>query len=467
MSHLLGLDAPGWVPRYKHNVIVYLWVYGILGGVTGITNNALLSYLDIVAPKVVTGLDSISAVSTVLMAMMILTVHNLGYRKILLVAAPITVFSLVATTVTTNSLAIVIAYLISQTTIGLYDYMYPLMFSVYVPEKVRTKLFTVVMSVNLICQTVVTFFGGKLVVWFFSKLQGLTYNRASEWTAHQDLMHHAMLMNYSMAYKWIIFVAVAMNVVAFFITFGLKEQPADYRTVTSKEATENDEKHKLSNYKKLATKPVIMFIVYIALVQMGAQLVTPYFPIYLNNYLHIPRGITSTINTIQTAAMFIGYFTAPFLEKKLGTVVAVASSTIACVPLMIIMGSGRALGSGMALIVIITVTLFLRSGIANATMPVQNNLQMLLVDKDLRPAFTALANLILGAVGFIDGLFTEFYLLRTMSGYATAYYIASALYLIGSICLLVALTRKYNRIGKATSKSADSNIEFTSDEKEE
>ena len=53
MSHLLGLDTPDWNPRYRRNVIVYLWVYGILGAVTGITNNALLSYLDIAAPKVV------------------------------------------------------------------------------------------------------------------------------------------------------------------------------------------------------------------------------------------------------------------------------------------------------------------------------------------------------------------------------------------------------------------------------
>lgn len=447
MNHLLGLDATGWVPRYKHNVIVYLWIYGILGGVTGITNNALLSYLDIVTPKVVTGINSISAVSTVLMAIMILNVHSFGYKKVLLLAAPITVFSLLATTMTTNTLVIVIAYLISQTTIGLYDYMYPLMFSVYVPEKVRTKLFTVVMSVNLICQTVVTFFGGKLVVWFFSKLQGLTYHHASDWTAHQDLMHHAMLSNYSTAYKYIILVAVAMNVIAFFITLGLKEQTADYRTVADEVATENKKKFDLTSYKKLATKPVIMFIVYVSLVQMGALLITPYIPIYLNNYLHIPRGVTSTINTIQTAAMFIGYFAAPFLERKLGTVVAVASSTIACVPLMIIMGSGRALGSGAILVTVVTITLFLRAGIANSTMPVQNNLQMLLVDKDLRPAFTALVNLVLSAVGFIDGLFTEFFLLKEMSGYAIAYYVAGGLYLLGSAFLLVTLTKKYNRIG--------------------
>lgn len=448
----MGLDAPGWLPRYRHNVIVYLWIYGILGGVTGITNNALLSYLDIVAPKVVTALDAFSAISVLMMAVMLLTVHSLGYKKVLLVAAPITAFSLLATTITTNTLAIIIAYLISQMTIGLYDYMYPLMFSVYAPKPVQTRLFTVVMSINLICQTIVTFFGGKLVVWFFSKFQGLSYARASAWTAHQDLMHHSMLINYSNAYRWVIIAAVIMNVIAFFITFGLKVKPADYRTTAKEAKKEHQQQFNWKSYKKLATKPVVMFLVYLALIQLGAQLCTPYIPIYLNNYLHIPRGTTSTINTIQTAAMFLGYFTAPFLEKKLGTVIAVGASTMACVPLMLVMANGRSLGAGMALIVIVTITLFFRSGIANASMPVQNTLQMMLVDKDLRPAFTALTNVVLAGVGFIDGIFTASFLLKTMQGYATAYYIASALYLIGSIILFVSLTKKYNRVNQAAKK---------------
>lgn len=257
-----------------------------------------------------------------------------------------------------------------------------------------------------------------------------------------------MLQNYSDAYKWVIITAVIMNVIAFFVTFGLNEKPDDYKTTKAEAAKEHRQKFNLASYKKLATKPVIMFIVYVALIQLGAQLCTPYLPIYLNTYLHIPRGITSTINTIQTAAMFLGYFTAPFLEKKLGTVVAVASSTFACVPLMLIMANGRSLGAGMALIVIVSITLFFRSGIANASMPVQNTLQMMLVDKDLRPAFTALTNVVLAGVGFIDGIFTASYLLKTMQGYATAYYIASGLYLLGSIALVVTLTKKYNRMGK-------------------
>lgn len=46
-----------WNPRYKRNIYLYLWIYGILGAVTGITNDAALSYFDIVAPGLISGLN--------------------------------------------------------------------------------------------------------------------------------------------------------------------------------------------------------------------------------------------------------------------------------------------------------------------------------------------------------------------------------------------------------------------------
>lgn len=112
---------------------------------------------------------------------------------------------------------------------------------------------------------------------------------------------------------------------------------------------------------------------------------------------------------------------------------------------MITLGFGSALGTGSTLVVTVMIVYFLRSGIANAAMPIQNTLQMSIVDKDLRPAITALTQIVMAIVSFIDGLFTEFYLFRTMSGYATAYYIASGLYIVGSVILIIFLTKQYNR----------------------
>ena len=77
-----------WNPRYKHNVIIYLWIYGILGAVTGITNDAALSYYKIVAQHPISGLNIFNAATAILMSIMIATVHKWGYRKILLILLP-------------------------------------------------------------------------------------------------------------------------------------------------------------------------------------------------------------------------------------------------------------------------------------------------------------------------------------------------------------------------------------------
>ena len=135
------------------------------------------------------------------MSLMIATVHKYGYRNILLVLPPMTAIFMALTCVTTNQIIIMIAYTISWTAIGVYDLMYPLMWTSYVPGKIRTKMFSVVMIVNLITQTICTFFGGKAVVWFFSLLQGTSYRDASVASGRLELMHGQVLANYTNAYR--------------------------------------------------------------------------------------------------------------------------------------------------------------------------------------------------------------------------------------------------------------------------
>lgn len=433
-----------WKPRYKRNVYLYLWIYGILGAVTGITNDAALSYFDIVAPHLISGLNIFNAITALLMSLMIVTVHDIGYRKILLILPPLTSIFLFLTTVTQNQVIIMLSYIISWTAIGVYDLMYPLMWTSYVPKEIRTKMFTVVMVVNLVCQTILTFIGGKAVVWFFSMLQGISYDAASNLSAHPQAMQGVMLANYTNAYRWVLIATAIFNMLAFFLAFFIKDEPQDYRTVGKKKAETPEEKR--AAFKALINKTTLMWIAYIAGIQLGARLVVPYIPIYLNDFLHIPRGITSTINTFQTAAMFIGYFFAPFLAKKLGAIVSIAAGTLTCAPLMFLMANGRNFGTGVTLFITVGVLLFLRSGLANATMPIQQEVQMVIVDKDMRPAFTAVVQIAYAAIGIVDGLFTEFYLLRKPIGYSYAYYIATALYIIVSIILLVVFTKKYNWI---------------------
>lgn len=431
-----------WNPRYRRNVILYLAIYGVLGAVTGITNDAALSYYDIVAPQLISGLNIFNAVTALLMSLMIVTVHKYGYRKILLVLPPLTSIFLVLTCLTTNQIVIMFSYIISWTAIGVYDLMYPLMWTSYVPKEIRTKMFTVVMVVNLVFQSIVTFIGGKAVVKFFSSLQHISYDQASNLSARPELLHGAVLTNYTNSYRWVLFITAIVTMIAFILALFIKDEPRDYRSVDKKDPQTKEEKR--AAFKALINKRTIMWIAYIAGIQLGARLVVPYIPIYLNDYLHIPRGITSSINTFQTAAMFIGYLFAPFLAKKLGAIVSVAAGTLTCAPLMFLMANGRNFGTGITLFVIVGILLFLRSGLANATMPIQQEVQMVIVDKDTRPAFTEVVQISYAIVGIIDGLFTAFYLLKTPTGYANAYYIAGVLYIIVSLILLGGFAKKYN-----------------------
>lgn len=107
-----------WNQRYKHNVIIYLIIYGILGGVTGITSNELLSYLQIISPKIVAGISMCYAATSLVLAALILAVNKVGYKKLLLVAPPVTIISILVMTTTKNVPTVLAGYIVSQTFIS-------------------------------------------------------------------------------------------------------------------------------------------------------------------------------------------------------------------------------------------------------------------------------------------------------------------------------------------------------------
>ena len=344
---------------------------------------------------------------------------------------------------------------VSSSAIGVYDLMYPLMWTSYVPSKIRTKMFTVAMVVNLIAESIMMFIGGKAVVFIFSKLQGISYQTASNLSADSNAMKGAMLSNYISAYKWVNIITAVITFIAFVLALFIKDKPIDYRSTESKDKKETLQQ-KMTTYKRLVNYKTVVWVLYLCAVQLGAGLFIQYVPIYLNNILHIPRGITSTINTLQTVAIFVGYFFAPYFAKKLGSIMTIAISTIICAPLMLVMANAKMLGTGAALFAVVGTILFFRSGLANASMPVQQEVQMILVDKDMRPAFSAVIEIALSVVGVIDGLFTEFYLLKTQQGYANAYIIAAALYIVSGIVLILVFAKKYNRILRDSHASEES-----------
>ena len=243
---------------------------------------------------------------SILISILILSLHSMGYRRVLLALPPLTAIFMVLTTLTTNQPVIMISFIVSSSAIGVYDLMYPLMWTSYVTSKIRTKMFTVVMVVNLIAESIMMFIGGKAVVFIFSKLQGISYQTASNLSADSNAMKGAMLSNYISAYKWVIIITAVITFIAFVLALFIKDKPIDYRSTESKDKKETLQQ-KMTTYKRLVDYKTVVWVLYLCAVQLGAGLFIQYVPIYLNNILHIPRGITSTINTLQTVAIFVGY----------------------------------------------------------------------------------------------------------------------------------------------------------------
>lgn len=449
-----------WGGRKKRNCFIFILSYFFMGCVTGITNDSFTSYLNITAPDVVKAMPMYTSIGTLILAIALLFVHRAGYKKFVIGGAILSIVSLIACTLTSNSILIAVAYVMSFIGIALFDYMYPLMFTSYSPKHIRVKLFSLVMITNLISQSLVTFFNGKWVVKFFARFQGISYARATELSSTPEKIKGAMLTHYIDAYQAVIWIAVGLTVIALLSAFFLKEKVSDYQE--SEDQLKARKAEKAIDFSILTNKTIVLWVIYQALVRFGALLVTVYFPIYLNNFLHIDRGTVSTIITLQTLAMVIGYFFAPWLEKKMGAIVAKAVTTLACIPLMLLMakanvyfGASVALGVG--------VVLFLRSGLANAGVPIQQSLQMTFVSKNLQPAFSSLMMIVNAAVGIIAGLFTKNILLVHNSGYGHAYYITSIFYLVANIMLLVCFTKKFNR-AMSTTTEEEANEDYSDDE---
>lgn len=452
MSASTDAQAPVsiWNPRYKRNVWLYVIIYAFLGFTAGITNDALYAYINITSPHVYNSISTWQGIGTLIMTVLILYIHKVGYKKMLVLVGALSAVSLFVFMATNNFWAVGIVYAVMYCSVAAYDYIFPLMYAVYTPRKTRTWWMTVVMVVNLITQTLMTFFDGKIVVYAFSKFQGISYAKASELSVDESkLMSTPMAGNYLAGYKVVIWIALICAAIGCVLAFFLKEEKSDYQETAEELAERHATKGKLS-IKPLFNKYVITFVVYTALNAFGAALVIPYFPTFFNTYLHIQRNQVSTIMSLSNFGMLAGFFLAAWLEDKFGSVISIAGAGILCIPIMLVIPfmNGIVAATGLSMVATMSVIIVLRSGIANMTNPTQNSFQMYLVPKDYRPAFTSMMTLLMAILNILEGIWTDKVLFASGSGYQYGYYIASASYLAASILLIAVCTKKYNRISQ-------------------
>ena len=150
-----------------------------MGAVTGITNDSYVSYLNLTVPDVVKALPAYASIGTFIIALILLLTHKVGYKKIIILAPIVLIGALLTCIYSRNPDVILIANILVNIGVAMYDFIYPLMFTSYTPREKRTSMFARVMYCNLISQSILTFFNGKIVVWKFSKFLNVSYDKAS------------------------------------------------------------------------------------------------------------------------------------------------------------------------------------------------------------------------------------------------------------------------------------------------
>ncbi len=164
LVNLITSKDENWDKRWKYNCAMFILCYIFMGAVTGITNDSYLSYLNITVPNVVKALPTYASIGTFIIAMLLLLTHKVGFKKLILLAPILSIVGLLVCIYSKNGLIITFAYIVVNVGLGMFDCIYPVMFTSYTPRKERTKMFSRVMYCNLISQSILTFFNGKIVV---------------------------------------------------------------------------------------------------------------------------------------------------------------------------------------------------------------------------------------------------------------------------------------------------------------
>ncbi|CAM2840558.1 MFS transporter [Hathewaya histolytica] len=218
------------------------------------------------------------------------------------------------------------------------------------------------------------------------------------------------------------------------------------------EVAEKKEKKSFGeSFKEVANKDVLIYLIYVGLIGLGLGLFTPFFSNFFKNGLKLDPKTIGNVISVQYFAMVIGMLLCPFFEKKFGRIVTLGVSSLLSIPFMLIIANCDKFGG--AMVPVLTVAFFMRSGLMNLNMPIMFTIIMEFVEPDKRATVsglqstfrTGLSSISSGVAGVVMSIPAFSVLGLTMDGYRVPYYIAGALYFIAQVILFKVFYKKYNR----------------------
>ena len=431
--------------RWKNNCTYFSISFLFLGIVQGVLGDTFVTFLSLKSPNVAKALSSYLGIAIFICALLSLLVHKIGYKKILIPAPIVLILSFIGIMYIKNDYFLPLFATLADVGYTIASIILPLVLSSYTLKKDRTQIFSRALYFNIGGTALATLFDGNLVVWIFSKKIGINYLNANLLTKRPNLLNHFEMSNYLASYRLVLWFTCIVAAISCLFLFFLKEKSNDFRELNIQE--ENKKATKISFKKKyieiFENRHIVAWLFFTLFIAFGASLIVPYFPIYLNQILHISRGTISVMLSAQYLAMVVFIMLTPVIEKKFGSITSLTGLFFLSIPLMLIIANGQIFGN--SIVLIIGVTLFVRSGFANACQPIQQALPMSFVTKDVRPTYNAVINIVQSLSYTIGGLFVRYFLFSTPQGYAYAYYLTGILYIIANISVLTVFYKKYNR----------------------
>lgn len=429
--------------RMGLNVLLFTFVYAIMGGVKGIVGDSFRSYLRIINPTVSRELSMFIGFAMIILVISLLAIRKIGYKKVLIMIAALMILGFISSLYTKNYYILGVSTMLLQLGDKAFDIIMALVFMSYTTSNNRIITFTKAIILNVAFSAFITMFDGKVVVYRFKQLLGISYDKANALTTHTALLNTNELTKYLNSFRFVIWIAIAFIIVAIILLSFMKEKKEDFSTSPEEIKQQVINVKQSFDFSILKNKYIIAWIVYSTLMGIESNLVTPNLAIYFNRILHISRGTTSTILSVQSIGMLVFLLLAPYTVKKMGNIKSFAMFIFLSGPVMIIMGLGNFFLPFTA--VVMGASIFFRYGFTHAVHPVQDSLQLLLVKKENRPIFVAIITSLNSIISIVIGYFGSKTLFTSIHGYHILFFGFAIVYMLCGILIYLVYNKRYNK----------------------
>lgn len=390
------------IKRIDKNAFLFTLSFAVMGGIFGLINDAFRSYVRIINPDISKNFTIYIGIAMIILTLVIISINKFGYKKILIFLELLILTAFITSITIPNSYVLPFDIIALQLGYKAFNFIIILVMVSYSTIGNRIFRFARALLLYVLIEAIVSMFDGKLVIYIFKNLLNTTYTQANLLSKNIDKFSTFQLNSYLTSYKIIIVFGIILTILSLSFLLFIKEKESDYRDSTQF----NNLKEKITTYidfRIFKDKYVIIWIIYSTLMSLDSTLIAPNLAVYLSNYLHIERGVVSTLISAKSFGEVVLLLMTPFLVKKLGSIKAFSLLLLFSAPLMLLLTFSTSFGSSMVLI--IGIALFFRYGFTMATHPIQNSLELLLVKKNLRAFLVASTAALDGIISSFVGLY--------------------------------------------------------------